>query len=156
MLQLKTLLSTLPPLEMPAPHGINLHAFALFPDLPPKIRDAIWFLASCEPRTIKLFFVENHLKGWMDKMAVPGQTRHLGIVHACHESRQAALKHYEICDAYGFGRQGGAVGFNTIYVNFSIDPFPIPNTTKTCPDFAPVTGHCTQLRTSKFPENLTY
>jgi len=97
MSRLKTLLSKLPPLVIPAQGGINLYEFTLFPKLPPEIRDMIWCVAALEPRRIKLLVRGGNQAAISENLDVAGQQRHPGILHACRESRAVGLKVYEKC-----------------------------------------------------------
>jgi hypothetical protein len=100
MSRLKSLLSTLPRLKIPAHEPNNtLYEFTLFPKLPPELRNKIWKYAAFEPRVIKVLVdaKQVELVGGPWNSNVEGQIRHPGIMQACRESRQEGRRYYERC-----------------------------------------------------------
>ncbi|KAL5325325.1 hypothetical protein ACEPPN_006450 [Leptodophora sp. 'Broadleaf-Isolate-01'] len=96
MTRLQALLSTLPPITLPAP-PTPLQEFTLFPRLPAEMRNKIWKHATQVSRKVKIFelnTVSTH-KGWDSR--VEGQTWIPGIMQACRESRYEGGKVYKLC-----------------------------------------------------------
>ncbi len=85
----------------------------------------IWKYAASEPRTVRLFIIDGIL-GTTDlsqTLKVFGQSKHPGVVHACRESREAAMENYEKCSVTVISGVDGLLDLDTIYVNFAVDRF---------------------------------
>jgi hypothetical protein len=80
-------------------------AFPQFPLLPAELRYQIWALSLPGPRVIE---IRNHTGGFaaLNKTKRPYLVNSIcrvpALLHICHESREEALKHYDL--AFGMGR----------------------------------------------------
>jgi hypothetical protein len=98
----------------------------------------VWKYAASEPRIVRLFIIDGTL-GTTDPsqtLKVSGQSKHPAIVHACKESREAAMEMYEKCFVTVVSNVDGLLDRDTIYVNFAVDRFLFQGSK------ASTVGHC--------------
>ncbi|PMD29160.1 hypothetical protein L207DRAFT_618018 [Hyaloscypha variabilis F] len=91
---LKTLLSSLQPLDIPSPITKEERAFALFPNLPPELRRQIWGHVASEPRIIYLFHTDKYSPSRSENTTRSSQTTYPAILATSQESRSEGLRFY--------------------------------------------------------------
>ncbi|KAH8786804.1 hypothetical protein F5882DRAFT_495962 [Hyaloscypha sp. PMI_1271] len=100
---------------------IPAYEFMLFPKLAPELRGMIWHFAANYQRTITIRGADPYVEA---NQMVAKHNAHIvpGILHANRESREIALKHYQI----HFGPQFGG---RHIFFNYDVDGlyFPFPS-----------------------------
>ncbi|KAH8899641.1 hypothetical protein GQ53DRAFT_758795 [Thozetella sp. PMI_491] len=80
-----------------APHTAGPETFSCFGDLPPELRLQIWE-AAIQPRVVlAACFNSHHQDAKRAQLAARARKRRVPVLlHVCHESRQLALRHYEL------------------------------------------------------------
>jgi hypothetical protein len=115
---LRTLLSSIQPLDIPSPITKEERAFALFPKLQPELRRQIWGHVAPEPRILYLLPTDKYSSSRSENTTRYHQTTYPAILATSQVSRSEGLRFYTRCIELGFSERN----FNAVtYLNLECD-----------------------------------
>ncbi|KAE9374946.1 hypothetical protein N431DRAFT_455660 [Stipitochalara longipes BDJ] len=87
----KSLIFSLPPLEIPTLSTMEQDTFTLFPKLPLELRRHIWANVASQPRKIDLLHID---RNFSSRLTPNRQSKYPAILATCQESRSEGLRFY--------------------------------------------------------------